>query len=50
MLDVNTDCAVCVFPDNKLPFRCERQHVVKGYYYDFDGKVPKYRVVPGEAG
>ena len=31
VLDVNADCAVCIFPDNKLPFRSDRQHVVKGY-------------------
>ena len=44
MLDVNTDCAVCTFPYNKLPFEVDENKVVQGYYYDMDKTAPKYRM------
>ena len=43
VLDVNTDGAVCVFPDDRVPFRT-RDGVIKGYYYDKEQQVPKYRL------
>ena len=44
VLDVNTDCAVCTFPYNKLPFEVDENNVVQGYYYDLEETAPKYRM------
>ena len=44
MLGVNTDCAVCTFPYNKLPFEVDENNVVQGYYYDLEETAPKYRM------
>ena len=46
VLDVNTDCAVCTFKDNKMPFDVGDDNVIRGYHYDTEGAVPKYRLVP----
>ena len=40
VLDVNTDCVVCTFPDNKLPFEVDEDQRVKGYYHDKEKAVP----------
>ena len=45
VLDVNTDGAVCVFPKDKVPFKVTRDNIIKGYYYDKEQQVPKYRLV-----
>ena len=50
VLDMNTDCAVCAFPDSKLPFRCDRQHVVKGYYTIATAMCPSIGSCPAGAG
>ena len=48
VLDVNTDCVVCTFPYNKLPFEFDENNMVKGYYFDADKTVPKYRLCEGQ--
>ena len=48
MLDVNTDCVVCTFPYNKTPFESDENNMVKGYYFDADKTVPKYRLCGGK--
>jgi 5-methylcytosine-specific restriction protein A len=44
VLDVSTDCVSCVFPDNKLPFEMLDNINIKGFYYDTDNKMPKYKL------
>ena len=48
VLDVNTDCVVCTFPYNKLPFEVDENDMIKGYYFDADNKTPKYRLCEGK--
>ena len=43
ILDVNTDCCVCTFKDNKVPFELDDTGNIKGYYHDKEEKVYKYR-------
>ena len=44
ILDVNTDCCVCTFKDNKVPFELDDTGNIKGYYHDKEEKVYKYRL------
>ena len=44
ILDVNTDCCVCTFKDNKVPFELDDAGNIKGYYHDKEEKVYKYRL------
>jgi DNA replication protein DnaC len=39
---------VCTFPYNKLPFEFDENNMVKGYYFDADKTVPKYRLCEGK--
>jgi hypothetical protein len=43
VLDVNTDCCACVFPDDKFPFALNGNNL-EGYYYDDAKTMPKYRL------
>ena len=50
VLDVSTDCAICIFKDNKLPFEtttCDKKYI-KGYYHDDAKLEPRYRVEDSE--
>ena len=44
ILDVNTDCCVCTFKDNKIPFELDDTGNIKGYYHDKEEQVYKYRL------
>ena len=43
ILDLNTDCISCVFPDNVNPFEMDDINL-KGYYFDDEEKIPKYKL------
>jgi hypothetical protein len=40
--DVNVDCVICTFKDDKLPFTVNADGNVEGYFYDNENKVHKY--------
>jgi DNA replication protein DnaC len=42
VLDLNTDCATCIFK-NVFPFELDNNNI-KGYYYDKENKVPLYKL------
>ena len=44
VLDISTDCVSCVFPDDKMPFEMIDDINIKGFYYDAECKVPKYKL------
>ena len=49
VLDVSTDCAICIFKDDKLPFELtEDKTYIKGYYHDDKQTQPRYRVEDSE--
>ena len=44
VLDLSTDCIICNFPEtNKLPFELDDDNL-KGYYFDDENKVNKYKI------
>ena len=43
VLDLNTDCASCIFNNDELPFELDGNNI-KGYYYDKENKVPLYKL------
>ena len=44
-LDLNTDCISCVFKKDILPFEMIDDTInLKGYYYDNEGLIPKYKL------
>ena len=43
VLDLNTDCISCSFPDDVLPFELDGKNLV-GFYFDDDNKIPKYKL------
>lgn len=43
VLDLNTDCISCSFPNDVLPFELDGKNI-KGYYFDDNNKVPKYKL------
>jgi transcriptional regulator with PAS, ATPase and Fis domain len=43
--DVNVDCVICTFKDDKLPFTVKADGNVEGYVYDNENKVHKYKLV-----
>ena len=44
VLDLSTDCIICNFPEtNTLPFELEGDNL-KGYYFDDENKVNKYKI------
>ena len=43
VLDLNTDCISCSFPNDVLPFELDGKNI-KGYYFDDVNKVPKYKL------
>jgi hypothetical protein len=43
VLDLNTDCISCTFPDDVLPFDLDGKNIV-GYYFDDENKIPKYKL------
>ena len=44
VLDLSTDCIICNFPEtNKLPFELDGDNL-KGYYFDDENKVNKYKI------
>ena len=43
VLDLNTDCISCSFPNDVLPFDLEGKNI-KGYYFDDNNEVPKYKL------
>ena len=42
-MNVNTDCCVCTFKNNVVPFDLNDTGNIKGYYHDKDEQVYKYR-------
>ncbi len=50
VLDVNTDCVACIFPDNKLPFEIVEEIQLNGHYWDKEGKEYKYKLEIKEVG
>ena len=42
VIDVNTDCAVCTFPNNEFPFSVNDLGNIEGYYHDEN--IYKYRL------
>ena len=44
VLDVNTDCCICTFKDNKIPFDLHDSGNIKGYYLDKEEQVYTYRL------
>lgn len=44
VLDLNTDCCSCVFPNNVFPFELLDEENIKGYYYDEEQKKPMYKL------
>ena len=43
VLDLNTDCVSCSFPNDILPFELDGKNI-KGYYFDDKMEVPKYKL------
>ena len=43
VLDLNTDCISCTFPNDILPFELNDKNIL-GYYFDADKKIPKYKL------
>ena len=43
LLDLNTDAVICMFPNN-LPFELDENHNIKGYYYDEEKTLPRYKM------
>jgi hypothetical protein len=44
VLDLKTDCIACAFKDNKFPFALTDNRNIKGYYFDNNNAVPKYKI------
>jgi len=45
VVDLSTDCVVCSFPKNVLPFTLEEDGLnIKGFYYGNDETKPKYKL------
>ena len=44
VLDLNTDCVSCVFPNDVFPFQMEDEANINGYYYDDAKTLPKYKL------
>jgi hypothetical protein len=44
VLDVNTDCVACIFPNNNLPFEIVEEIQLNGHYWDDEGKVCKFKL------
>jgi len=43
VLDLNTDCVSCIFPNDVFPFQMDEANI-KGYYYDDAKTLPKYKL------
>ena len=44
VLDLKTDAITCIFKDNKFPFKLIDEKNLKGFYWDDNKKVPKYKI------
>jgi len=44
VLDLNTDCISCTFPNDVFPFELIDDKNIEGYYYDDENKVPMYKL------
>jgi len=44
VLDLNTDCISCTFPNDVFPFELIDEKNIEGYYYDDENKVPMYKL------
>ena len=44
VLDLNTDCISCTFPNDVFPFELINEKNIEGYYYDDENKVPMYKL------
>lgn len=44
VLDLNTDCCSCIFPDNVFPFTVDNNNNIVGHYFDEFQLVSKYKL------